>query len=69
MIAAVDARIPGGSNCYRRALVEMALDASAAEERLFFGLKAHGGARSGHAWLASWPDSANAGVYDAVLEM
>ena len=69
LIAAVDARLPGGGNCYRRALVEMALDPSAAEERLFLGLKAHGGPRSGHAWLSSWPDTANAGAYDAVLEM
>src|SRR5262245_48095321 len=69
VIAAVDARLPGGGNCYRRALLEICVDAGAAEEKLYMGLKAHGGPRSGHAWLASWPDAANAGAYDAVLEM
>jgi hypothetical protein len=68
-IASLDAHLPGGGNCYRRALVEMALDPGAAEERLYLGLKARGGFRSGHAWLASWPDAAKAGTYDAVLEM
>ena len=68
VIAAVDARLPGGGNCYRRALVETLLDAGAADEKIYFGLKAHGGPKSGHAWLGSWPDAANAGAYDAVIE-
>ena len=68
MIAALDARLPGGGNCYRRALLEMSLDAGAARERLHLGLRAHGGPGSGHAWLASWPDAADASSYDAVLE-
>src|SRR4051812_7712772 len=65
VIATVDARLPGGANCYRRALVETLLDAGAANEKMYFGLKAQGGPRSGHAWLASWPDAGNAGAYDA----
>jgi hypothetical protein len=69
VIAAVDARLPGGGNCYRRALLETCLDAGAADEKLCMGLKSHGGPGSGHAWLSSWPDAATADVYDAVLEM
>lgn len=69
LIAAVDARLPDGGNCYRRALLEICIDAGAAEEKLYMGLKHQGGPKSGHAWLASWPDAANAGAYDAVLEM
>lgn len=34
----LDARWPGGGNCFRRVLIELALDAGAAEERLVFGL-------------------------------
>jgi hypothetical protein len=37
-IVSIDARYPGGGNCFRRVLVELALDAGAAEERLVFGL-------------------------------
>src|SRR5262249_44384489 len=50
-IAWVDACFPGGGNCYRRALLEMALDRGAASEPLRMGLKAGGGRGSGHAWL------------------
>ena len=69
VIGAVDARFPGGANCYRRALLEICVDAGAAEEKLCMGLKSRGGPGSGHAWLASWPDAANAGVYDTVVEI
>lgn len=37
-ITSVDARFPGGPNCFRRVLTELALDAGAAEDRLVFGL-------------------------------
>jgi hypothetical protein len=53
LIRAVDGHLPGGGNCYRRALIEMALDASSADEPLHFGLVRHGGPKSGHAWLAN----------------
>jgi len=47
----VDARMPGGPNCYRRVLLETALDAGAARERIVFGLRKGCGRASGHAWL------------------
>jgi hypothetical protein len=52
----VDRLFPSGPNCYRRALLEIAMDAGAAREPLHMGLNAEGGPRSGHAWLASSPD-------------
>jgi hypothetical protein len=63
-IGAVDARMPGGANCVRRALLEMTLDGAAAREKLFAGLKSGGGPRSGHAWLESHPVRE---TYDAVI--
>jgi hypothetical protein len=48
----VDARFPDGGNCYRRALLEIALDRDAAAEPFRMGLSIGGGPRSGHAWLA-----------------
>jgi len=47
----VDARMPGGPNCYRRVLLETVLDAGAARERIVLGLRKGGGKASGHAWL------------------
>lgn len=47
----VDAKMPGGPNCYRRVLLETRLDAGAARERIVFGLRKGGGRGSGHAWL------------------
>lgn len=41
----VDAAFPGGPNCLRRTLVEIGLDANAAEETLVFGLDV---GRTGH---------------------
>jgi hypothetical protein len=67
MIARVDALMPGGPNCYRRALLEMALDACAAEERLHFGLSPGGGQGSGHAWLESWGEGAKAYAAEFVI--
>ena len=64
----VDALVPGGRDCYRRALLEMTLDAGAAREPLMLGLRADGRPRSGHAWLASAPDGAR-GDYDCVLSV
>jgi len=64
-IRAVDVRLPDGGNCYRRALVEIALDPDSAAEPLHLGLIRRGGPRSGHAWLASDPPAAR--VYDAEL--
>ena len=47
-IAAYDRIVPFGAGCYRRALLEMALDAGAAEEPLVLGLRQRG---LGHAWV------------------
>lgn len=40
-----------GRNCYRRVLLEIALDRGAAQEPVRFGLKADGSSLAGHAWL------------------
>jgi hypothetical protein len=64
-IVAVDARYPGGPNCLRRSLLEMALDRGAAAESLFAGFKAGGGQKSGHAWLMSDPSPTE--QYDTIL--
>lgn len=47
----IDRKMPGGGNCYRRALLEMRLDRGAAAEPLRMGLKSAGGEVKGHAWL------------------
>lgn len=46
--ACVDAFASGGANCYRRVLLEAALDAGAAREDVVLGLNV---GRTGHAWL------------------
>ena len=53
VIHLVDRCFPSGPNCYRRVLVEIAMDAGAAAEPLHLGIQADGGFGSGHAWLAS----------------
>jgi hypothetical protein len=52
-IAWVDGHIPGGGNCYRRTLLEMALDRGAACEPLWLGLNVRDERPSGHAWLGT----------------
>jgi hypothetical protein len=49
----VDRFFPGGGNCYRRVLLEVALDPGAAREVVLFGLRAGGGPGSGHAYFKS----------------
>ena len=66
-IERIDAYFPDGSNCYRRALLEIALDAGAAQETLFMGLDATDRPRSGHAWLGSMPNGDR--TYDAVIAL
>jgi hypothetical protein len=51
LIAGVDRRLPGGPNCYRRALAEMALDGGSATRPLVLGVTSRGGPGSGHAWV------------------
>jgi hypothetical protein len=60
--------LPGRGNCYRRALLEMALDSGAAREPLMLGLMSTGTPGSGHAWLASERVDADA-TYDCVLSV
>jgi hypothetical protein len=55
-------------NCYRRVLMEIALDAGAAGEAVFLGLRTGGGPGSGHAYLQSHGESASPD-YDAVFAM
>jgi hypothetical protein len=62
----VDSLFPGGPNCYRRALLEMAFDRGASAETLQLGLRAGGGPRSGHAWLSSETPT---GSYDVTLSI
>jgi hypothetical protein len=68
VIARVDARMPDGGNCYRRALLEIALDSDAAREPLFMGLSAGCEPMSGHAWIGSEIPSA-ARRYDAIFSV
>ena len=68
VIAAVDRLLPGQPSCYRRALLEIGLDAGAAEEPLHLGLRVPGGPRSGHAWLGGDP-SGPGRDYDVQLDM
>jgi hypothetical protein len=74
VIAAVDRWLPGESSCYRRVLLELSLDAGAAEEPMHLGLRVPGGPRSGHAWLGAGGAGADAAVpasrtYDVQLDM
>jgi hypothetical protein len=42
-------------NCYRRVLLEVALDSGAAREPVIMGFRAGGGPGTGHIWLKSDP--------------
>jgi hypothetical protein len=44
--------MPGGANCFRRALLEMALDRGAATESLLMGFTMKDEHLAGHAWLS-----------------
>jgi hypothetical protein len=60
IIRVADACFPGGGNCYRRALLEIAVDPVAATTPLRLGLRTGGGPRSGHAWLGANTDDPGA---------
>ncbi len=66
-IAWIDRRFPGGANCYRRALLEIALDRGAAGEPFRMGFHVGAGPVSGHAWLADRVGEAKS--YDAEVEL
>ena len=72
VISSVDAHMPDGGNCYRRVLLEIALDPQAADEPVYMGLDAGGAPMSGHAWLGS--DAGQDPVqarrsYDAIISL
>lgn len=71
IISIVDRCLPGGGNCVRRALLEMALDGGAARDTFLAGLQSQGGSGSGHAWLAWQPaqDNDKNDRYDAVISI
>lgn len=71
IIGFLDRRWPGGPNCYRRVLLEVATDAGAAREPVQMGLRASGGPRSGHAWLGAgvMMDRPDAPPYDAIISL
>jgi hypothetical protein len=66
LIRRLDHYFPAGPNCYRRALVEIAMDAGAAREPLHLGLNLSPRA-GGHAWLSS--DAADGAAYEVELRM
>jgi len=55
-IRVLDRFMPPGANCYRRVLLELALDAGAAREPVSMGFRSLRGRISGHAWLGAAPD-------------
>ncbi len=54
-----------GGNCYRRVLLEIALDPDAARQPVHFGLKADGDRLAGHAWLGDH----ETGSYDLTVQL
>jgi hypothetical protein len=58
----VDAAFPGGPNCFRRTLTEIALDSGAAEETLVFGLDV------GHTGHVAFKDSEDR-AFDVAFEI
>jgi hypothetical protein len=66
-VLAVDTRLPGGANCYRRALLEMSLDRAAAAETLHLDLSLRGPSPVGHTRLESWPE--NGRLHDATFSL
>lgn len=50
-----DRTLFGEPNCYRRVLLEIALDSGAAREPVIMGFRVGGGAGTGHIWLKSDP--------------
>ena len=63
----VDACMVGGGNCYRRALLEIALDRGAADSPLALGFARQGDRLTGHAWVMG--QDAGAGRYDFTLQV
>lgn len=56
-----------GANCYRRVLLEVALDPANVVRSVHFGLDRDGGPGTGHVWLGS--DASSEARYDAVFSL
>ena len=67
LIRLADGILPGPPNCFRRVLIEVALDDAAAHEKVVFGLRAGLTDRSGHAWLEGAPPTGER--YDGQLAL
>lgn len=65
----VDACVPTGRSCYRRALLEIALDPFAAEEKLIIGLDVSGDSAAGHTWLGEDSVRLRMRPYDVELDV
>jgi hypothetical protein len=63
----VDCSLADGGNCYRRALLEMALDGAAASQPFIMGFKTNPRHVAGHAWLS--PATSSAERYDFELQL
>lgn len=68
-IGFLDRLFPGGGNCYRRVLLEIALDAGAAEEPFVMGFRLTDAGNDGHAWLESQPPEDGEASYDIVVRL
>jgi hypothetical protein len=70
LIRLVDRFWPGGPNCYRRVLMELATDPKAANDIVTLGFAKDGGPRSGHAWMgAGAPPDQPGSRYDAIISI
>ena len=68
LIAIIDRRWKTGPNCYRRVLLEVAMDRGAAAELVQLGFQRSGEPGSGHAWLGSGlPSDDGSRSYDAIV--
>ncbi|HEY4186786.1 MAG TPA: hypothetical protein VGP07_17035 [Polyangia bacterium] len=70
MISLVDRLWWGGPNCYRRVLLEVAMDRGAAGEIVQLGFRSSGTFGSGHAWLgAGLVSDGKSQPYDAIVSI
>ena len=70
LIRLLDRFWPGGPNCYRRVLMELATDPKAASDVVTLGFAKDGGPRSGHAWMgAGAPADQLDCHYDAIISI
>jgi len=70
LIRLVDRMVPGGPNCFRRVLLEIAIDPDAAAAPVGMGLRVSGSG-SGHAWIGAGVEMDEPGSppYDAIISL